>query len=95
MGVVVHINREQHSLRLEYGQSLFTDGANVSANAIKALIIKYPLDRFVIQGFLTYDKPSDTISFVPQLWHELRYYELLDILTLADEQLAYYYNRKA
>jgi hypothetical protein len=33
------------------------------------------------------------VRFAPQLWNELRFWELLDIQQSADEQLSYYYSR--
>lgn len=88
-----YLERERQSLPLEFGNTIFQNGANIPPNTIKNLIIKNPLDRFIIKGFLEYDKHDETIRFVPQLWNELRFYELMDILSTADEQLNYYYNR--
>jgi hypothetical protein len=88
-----YLERERQGLPLEFGNTIFRDGANIPSNTIKTLIIKNPLDRFIIKGFLEYDKPNELIRFVPQLWNELRFYELMDILSSADEQLNYYYSR--
>ncbi len=89
-----YLERERQELPLEFGNTIFRNGANIPLNTIKNLIIKNPLDRFIIKGFLEYDKRDETIRFVPQLWNELRFYELMDILTSADEQLNYYYSRE-
>jgi hypothetical protein len=51
------------------------------------------LDRFLIKHFLEYDAEVRVVRFAPQLWQELRFYELLDIQASVDEQLRYYYER--
>jgi hypothetical protein len=33
------------------------------------------------------------LRIAPQLWQELRHYEMMDVLKSADEQIAYYYKR--
>lgn len=88
-----YIDREQQGLPLEIGDSPFSNGANISLNVVKTLIIKNPLERFIIKGFLEYDKQEETVRFIPQIWNELRLYELMDIHASIDEQLRYYYNR--
>jgi hypothetical protein len=55
--------------------------------------VKSPLDRFLIKGFLQYAPDENVVRFAPQLWHELRFYEVLEVQASADEQLRYYYNR--
>src|SRR5919202_1218532 len=89
--------REFHSYSLrsqqdgkvaEFGVPLLANPASVSHEAIKRLIVRYPLDRFVIKGFLEYDPGSGEVRFTPELWNELRFYELLDMLSSPDEQLA-------
>lgn len=71
------------------------DNPHLATDAqIKQLIIKNPLERFIIQGFLEYSDEDSVVRFAPQLWSELRYYELLDIQQNVEEQLRYYYSRK-
>jgi hypothetical protein len=65
----------------------------VTPEAVRRLVIRYPLDRFLIQHFLEFDAEAGIVRFAPKLWQELRFYELLDVLTSADEQLHYYYAR--
>ena len=64
-------------------------------DAVQRLILKYPLDRFIIKGFLEYSAAEGIVRFVPQLWQELRFYELLDVQASVEEQLRYYYRRGA
>jgi hypothetical protein len=58
------------------------------------LIIKHPLERFIIQGFLRYDPHHGQIQVAPYLWQELRASELLDLRRRALEQLHYYYQHR-
>jgi hypothetical protein len=67
--------------------------AALSDSAIKRLIVKYPLDRFLIKHYLIYDWDTDTIQIAPQLWQNLRYYDILDVLQSAAAQIDYSYRR--
>ncbi len=60
---------------------------------LRQLIVHHPLERFLIKGFLAYLPEEGVVRFAPQLWGELRFWELLDIRQSADEQLEYYYSR--
>jgi hypothetical protein len=65
----------------------------VSDLQLRQLIVKNPLERFLIKGFLEYIPEEGIVRFAPQLWSDLRYWELLDIERSADEQVQYYYSR--
>ncbi|GAB4124500.1 MAG: hypothetical protein Fur005_49510 [Roseiflexaceae bacterium] len=87
--------RQQQGLPIEFEVPLLADPANLPLNRIKQLIIKYPLERFIIQGFLSYDPQQGRITFAPYLWQELRASELLDLRRRALQQLDYYYQHRA
>ena len=89
-----YTQRFDDGLPVEFGGSLLNDPHSASDRAVKQLILNYPLERFVIQGFLEYSAQDEVVRFAPQLWSELRYYELLDVQRSIDEQIDYYYNRK-
>ncbi len=80
-------------ISLEIGQTPLDNPASISLEAVKRLIVKYPLERFIIKGFLEFSPNAGVVRFAPQLWNELRLYEMLDVQQSADEQLAYYYGR--
>jgi hypothetical protein len=82
-------------LPVEFNVPLLSDPQAVSDAQIKQLIVKNPLDRFIIKGFLEYSAQDGLVRFVPQLWNELRIYELLDIQESVDGQIRYYYSRDA
>ena len=88
-----YIQRQIGGLPVEYNAPALADPLSVSDNKVKQLIVKYPLDRFLIRGFLEYLPDQEVVRFAPRLWSELRFYELLDVITQADEQLHYYYER--
>lgn len=71
------------------------DPASAAPADVAELIVKHPLHRFIIKGFLEHDKQTGIVRFAPQLWAELRGYELLDARAGAEEQLRYYYARLA
>ena len=62
--------------------------------AIRQLLIKFPLERFIIKQFIEYDQETDIVRIAPVLWNDLRFYELLDIQVNLDEQIDYYYARQ-
>ena len=64
-----------------------------SDHAIKRLIITNPLERFLIKNFIEYFPDEGILRIAPQLWQELHYYEVLDVLKNADEQISYYRSR--
>lgn len=90
-----YVQRQLAGQPVEFDVKLLNEPQHASIAAIEQLIVRYPLDRFLIKGFLLFDKDTSTIRFAPQLWHELRLYEMRDVLTSADEQLRYYYDRHA
>jgi len=54
-----------------------------------------PLERFRIKNYYEYKENEDTVQIAPQLWQELRYYEIMDVLESADAQITYYYKSRA
>jgi hypothetical protein len=80
-------------LPLERADSPLADPTKPSDNAIKRLIITYPLERFLIKNFIEYFPEEGVLQIAPQLWQELHYYEMLDALKSADEQISYYIAR--
>ena len=52
-----------------------------------------PLERFRIKNYFEYNEEDDTVQIAPQLWQDLRYYEIIDVPKSAHEQNTYYYKR--
>lgn len=94
-GFIAFYRRRQLDGLPTEGDGPLSDPSTASLDAVQALIVKHPLDRFRIQGFLQYDPASGVVRFAPPLWAELRAYEILDIQAAADAQLQHYYRRKA
>lgn len=88
-----YIQRKRDGLVTEVGVSALLHPEQADFDTIEKLIVRYPLERFILNGFLEYDKDAGIVRFNPSLWHELRAYELVDILDFADEQLRFYYER--
>ncbi len=88
-----YLQRQQDGKPTEFGVPLLNDATTASHEAIKQLVVRNPLDRFIIKGFLEYTPSDGTVRFSPVLWSELRFYELLDVQNSADEQLRYYFER--
>lgn len=88
-----YTQRANEGQPLEYGTSPLSDPAKPSDNAIKRLIITNPLERFLIKHFMEYFPEEEVLRIAPQLWQALHYYEVIDTLKRADEQIEYYYAR--
>lgn len=88
-----YIQRQLDGEPVEFGVPALTNPGAVSLETITRLIVKYPLERFIIKGFLEYSVDDGIVRFVPQLWSELRLYEMIDLQRSANDQLTYYYNR--
>jgi hypothetical protein len=90
-----YAERRLAGLPAEFGGPPLDDPAAVSDAELRRLIVRKPLERFLIKGFLEYLPAAGVVRFAPQLWAELRYHELLDVRRSAEEQLRYYYARGA
>lgn len=90
-----YVARRRAGLPVELGPPDISDPQALSDAQLRQLIVRNPLERFLIKGFLEYQPEAGLVRFAPQLWAELRAWELLDIRQSADEQLAHYYRRGA
>jgi hypothetical protein len=88
-----YLARRREGLPVEFGPPDLADTLAVSDAQLRQLIVRHPLERFLIKGFLEYLPEEGLVRFAPQLWAELRFWELLDFEQSADEQLDYYYSR--
>ncbi len=85
--------RQQAGVLVEFGPPDLSDPMTVNDSQLRQLIVRHPLERFLIKGFLEYLPTTGVIRFAPYLWADLRFWELLDIQQSADQQLEYYYAR--
>lgn len=90
-----YVARRLAGLPVELGPPDISDPRALSDAELRQLIVRNPLERFLIKGFLEYQPATGLVRFAPQLWADLRAWELLDLQQRADEQLAYYYGRIA
>jgi Restriction endonuclease len=88
-----YVQRALSGLLIEKDVPLLQDPISVSDKDIRKLIIQMPLNRFRIKNYFDYYPDEDVVQIAPQLWQELRHYEMMDVLKEADEQLLYYYSR--
>ena len=88
-----YVQRAISGSDVEFGVPLLRDPMQASDKELKRLIIQMPLERFRIKNYFEYNEVDDTVQIAPQLWQDLRYYEIIDVLKSADEQITYYYKR--
>ncbi len=89
-----YIQRATSGLDVEFGVPLLQDPTKASDKELRRLIIQMPLERFRIKNYFEYNESDDKVQIAPQLWHELRYYEIMDVLESAEAQITYYYNTR-
>ncbi len=88
--------RDYYAQRLAAGEPLERDASimarptEASNEEIKRLLIDMPVQRFLIKNFIEYLPDEGVLRIAPQLWRELHYYEVVDVLKSADEQISYY-----
>ncbi|NJM05642.1 hypothetical protein HC891_04765 [Candidatus Gracilibacteria bacterium] len=85
--------RKRAGLAVEFGPPDISDATALNDVQLRQLIVRHPLERFLIKGFLEYLPDEGIVRFAPQLWAELRCYELLAVQRSVAEQLTYYYGR--
>jgi hypothetical protein len=91
--------RDYYARRLAAGEPLEQDASimahptEASNEEIKRLLIDMPVQRFLIKNFIEYSPEEGVLRIAPQLWQELHYYEVVDVLKSADEQISYYLAR--
>lgn len=90
-----YIQRAMEGLPVEFDVPLLKDPAAASDKAIMRLIVTNPLERFLIKNYFEYFPEEGVVRIAPQLWQELRHYEMMDVLKSAEEQITYYYKRDA
>jgi hypothetical protein len=90
-----YIQRAMEGLPVEFDVPLLKDPAAASDKAIMRLIVTNPLERFLIKNYFEYFPEEGVVRIAPQLWQELRHYEMMDVLKSAEEQITYYYRRDA
>ncbi len=78
---------------LERDASIMAHPTEASNEEIKRLLIDMPVQRFLIKNFIEYSPEEGVLRIAPQLWRELHYYEVIDALKSADEQISYYVAR--
>ena len=88
-----YVQRAISGSDVEFGVPLLRDPMQASDKELKRLIIQMPLERFRIKNYFEYNEEDDTVQIAPQLWQDLRYYEIIDVLKSADAQITYYYKR--
>jgi len=84
--------RQRDGLPVEFDAPILRDPANARLESIRSLIVRYPLDRFVIKQYLELD--GTTVRVRPELWREMRLSDQIELRTAAQQQLEYYYRRE-
>jgi hypothetical protein len=90
----IYLQYMQAGQPLERDRSLMAQPLEAGDQEIKRLIVTNPLERFLIKNFMEYDSMQEIVRIAPQLWQALFYYEAMDVLRSAEEQIKYYLSRQ-
>jgi len=90
-----YVQRLNANQPLEQDASLMAHPTEASHEEIKRLLISMPIQRFLIKNFIAYFPEEGFLQIAPQIWQALHYYEVVDVLKSADEQINYYAARHA
>ncbi len=78
---------------LEREASIMAHPIEAGHEEIKKLLIDMPIQRFLIKNYMQYSAEEGYVRIASQLWQELHYYEVIDVLKSVDEQISYYISR--
>jgi hypothetical protein len=84
-------SREAAGLVVEARSSAMNRPSSVTFQDVRKLVLTYPLDRFVIQGFV--ERPADgrLIRIRPEVWEGLRFRDVVSLRQSLHDQLDRYY----
>ncbi|MGI5837905.1 MAG: restriction endonuclease [Chloroflexota bacterium] len=92
-----YVARSKKGLQPEVSSSLLSRPESASLSDVRKLLIRYPLDRFIIQGFIEHLPEEGLIRFRPELWEGLHFQDVLALRDSLRKQLDRYFstlNRK-
>lgn len=87
-----YIDRYQRGLLPEASSSLLSQPESASLSDVRKLLIRYPLDRFIIQGFVEHLPEEGLIRFRPELWESLHFQDVLALRHSLRKQLDRYFS---
>jgi hypothetical protein len=85
--------RRRAGLCVERDGLLTGDPARIGHAAVRSLLVRHPLERFVLAGFLTVDPADDMVRIAPAIWQTLRHVDMLAIAGWCDQQIEAYFRR--
>jgi hypothetical protein len=65
-----------------------------SLSEVKSLLVTYPLDRFIIMGYVERHPDARTIQIRPEIWEGLRYRDVVELRQSLQEPIDRYFTAK-
>lgn len=88
-----YITRYEAGVRSEVDKSRLSRPTAMSFAEVQNLLLKNPLDRFLIQGYMEHQPAEGMIRFRPQVWDGLRYRNVLELRYALQRQIERYFAR--
>ena len=86
-------HRYELGLRAEADTSLLSQPTAATFASVRSLLIRYPLNRFSIQGFIEHRPEEGLVCFRPQVWNGLGYRHVLALRRSLLDQVERYFAR--
>ncbi len=87
-----YVKRSSAGLAAEAADSILSQPEKTRLTDVKKLLIRYPLDRFIIQGYMEYRPADHLIRFRPEIWDNLRFRDVLELRRSLLEQIERYFS---
>lgn len=84
-------SRSEAGLPAEVASSILSRPQSVKLDDVRTLLVRYPLDRFVIKGFVEYLPQERLVRFRPEIWEGLRFRDVLELRRSLREQVDRYF----
>ena len=86
-----YLRRSEAGLPVEVPSSPLSQADGVGRADVRKILIRYPLDRFVIQGYIEHNPESKTIRLRPELWESLSFRDVVALRHALEGQIDHYF----
>lgn len=87
-----YVKRSSAGLAAEAANSILSQPEKARPADVKRLLVRYPLERFVIKGFMEHRPNEHLIRFRPEVWNGLRFRDVLELRRSLLEQIERYFS---
>lgn len=86
-----YTSRASSGLPTEVSNSILSNPNRAKLAQVKRLLVTYPLDRFIIKGYLTHLPDEHVVRIRPEVWEGIRYRAVVELRRALQGQIDRYY----